>query len=181
MKILCISDATDTLIYSKNAPERYKDVDFVISSGDLPLRYYDYIQTVLKKDVIYAGIVADHLEAWEKEYQKEYQMKFLTPDQLAEDSGPLLDWLRENGYKHVMIHWDLDVISPADFRSLLCAEPHIPPVEYAVGEMTLDQILRLIKDVSAEFDVVALGITEFLPWDIIRLQKGLGELSIFHE
>ena len=134
-----------------------------------------------KKDVIYAGIVADHLEAWEEEYQKEYQMKFLTPDQLAEDSGPLLDWLRENGYKHVMIHWDLDVISPADFRSLLCAEPHIPPVEYAVGEMTLDQILRLIKDVSAEFDVVALGITEFLPWDIIRLQKGLGELSIFHE
>ena len=53
MKILCISDATDTLIYSENAPERYKDVDFVISSGDLPLRYYDYIQTVLKKDVIY--------------------------------------------------------------------------------------------------------------------------------
>ena len=133
-----------------------------------------------KKDVIYAGIVADHLEAWEEEYQKEYQMKFLTPDQLAEDSGPLLDWLRENGYKHVMIHWDLDVISPADFRSLLCAEPHIPPVEYAVGEMTLDQILRLIKDVSAEFDVVALGITEFLPWDIIRLQKGLGELDIFN-
>ena len=85
-----------------------------------------------KKDVIYAGIVVDHLEVWEEEYQKEYQMK-------------------------------LDVISPADFRSLLCAEPHIPPVEYAVGEMTLDQILRLIKDVSAEFDVVALGITEFLP------------------
>ena len=53
MKILCISDATDTLIYSKNAPERYKDVDFVISSGDLPLRYYDYIQTMLRKDVYY--------------------------------------------------------------------------------------------------------------------------------
>ncbi len=53
MKILCISDATDALIYSKNAPERYKDVDFVISSGDLPLRYYDYIQTVLRKDVLY--------------------------------------------------------------------------------------------------------------------------------
>lgn len=53
MKILCVSDATDTLIYSENAPERYKDIDLVISSGDLPLRYYDYIQTVLRKDVIY--------------------------------------------------------------------------------------------------------------------------------
>lgn len=53
MKILCVSDATDTLIYSPNAPVRYKDVDFVISSGDLPLKYYDYIQTMLRKDVFY--------------------------------------------------------------------------------------------------------------------------------
>ncbi len=53
MKILCISDATDTLIYSSIAPELYKDVDFVISAGDLPLRYYDYIQTILRKDVFY--------------------------------------------------------------------------------------------------------------------------------
>ncbi len=53
MKILCISDATDTLIYSSIAPSLYKDVDFVISAGDLPLRYYDYIQTMLRKDVYY--------------------------------------------------------------------------------------------------------------------------------
>ena len=53
MKVLCISDTTDTLIYSSVAPELYRDVDFVISAGDLPLRYYDYIQTVLKKDVYY--------------------------------------------------------------------------------------------------------------------------------
>ena len=51
MKILCISDATDTLIYSSVAPELYRDVDFVISAGDLPLRYYDYIQTMIRKDV----------------------------------------------------------------------------------------------------------------------------------
>lgn len=53
MKILCISDATDTLIYSSVAPELYRDVDLVISAGDLPLRYYDYIQTMLRKDVFY--------------------------------------------------------------------------------------------------------------------------------
>ena len=53
MKILCISDTTDTLIYSSIAPDLYRDVDFVISAGDLPLRYYDYIQTMLRKDVYY--------------------------------------------------------------------------------------------------------------------------------
>ena len=53
MKILCVSDTTDTLIYSSVAPDLYRDVDFVISAGDLPLRYYDYIQTMLRKDVWY--------------------------------------------------------------------------------------------------------------------------------
>ena len=53
MKILCISDTTDTLIYSSVAPDLYRDVDFVISAGDLPLRYYDYIPTMIRKDVWY--------------------------------------------------------------------------------------------------------------------------------
>ena len=53
MKLLCVADATDSLIFSKVAPDLYKDVDFVISAGDLPLRYYDYIQTVLRKDVYF--------------------------------------------------------------------------------------------------------------------------------
>ncbi len=35
------------------------------------------------------------------------------------------------------------------------------------------------EDVSAETDVVALEITEFLPWDIIRLSSGLAGLDIF--
>ena len=53
MKILCVSDNTDILIYSQGAPQRYKDVDLIISAGDLPLKYYDYMQTVLRKDVYY--------------------------------------------------------------------------------------------------------------------------------
>lgn len=53
MKILCISDTTDSLIYSQVAPDLYRDASFVISAGDLPLRYYDYIATMLGKDVYY--------------------------------------------------------------------------------------------------------------------------------
>ena len=113
-------------------------------------------------------------------YQKEYQMKYLTQQQLAENSEELLSWIRENEYQQVLIHWDLDVLSPDDFRSLLCDEPHIPPVSYAVGQMTLDQMIRIIKDVSGIVNVAALGITEFLPWDMIRFQRKLKELDIFN-
>ena len=41
MKILCISDETDPLIYSKNIVSRYGDVDLVLAAGDLPLKYYE--------------------------------------------------------------------------------------------------------------------------------------------
>ena len=53
MKILCISDETERLIYSNNAKERYKDIDFVLSAGDLNLEYNDYILTVLNKELYY--------------------------------------------------------------------------------------------------------------------------------
>lgn len=49
MKILCVSDAKDPLVYSDNIVERYKEVDFVISCGDLPLRYYEFIVSSLNK------------------------------------------------------------------------------------------------------------------------------------
>ncbi len=53
MKFLCISDDTDTLIYSPSSKDRYCDVDCVLSAGDLPIRYYDYISTIMNKDIYY--------------------------------------------------------------------------------------------------------------------------------
>lgn len=53
MRILCISDEKDSLIYSNNIKERYKDIDFVISAGDLPLRYYEFIISSLNKDLYF--------------------------------------------------------------------------------------------------------------------------------
>lgn len=53
MKFLCISDDTDTLIYSPSSKDRYHDIDLVLSAGDLPIRYYDYITTIMAKDLYY--------------------------------------------------------------------------------------------------------------------------------
>ena len=53
MKILCVADASDPLVYSPNIVERYKDVDFIIGAGDLPLKYYEYIITTLNKPLYF--------------------------------------------------------------------------------------------------------------------------------
>lgn len=49
MKILCVSDYVDPLIYNQEVKKTFGDVDLVLCAGDLPLDYVDFIVTVLSK------------------------------------------------------------------------------------------------------------------------------------
>jgi predicted phosphodiesterase len=53
MKILCISDQIDPLVYSNSIRERFSDVDLVLSAGDLPLDYLDFIVSSLNKPLLF--------------------------------------------------------------------------------------------------------------------------------
>ena len=39
MKILCVSDYVDPLIYNQNVKEAFPDIDLVLCAGDLPMDY----------------------------------------------------------------------------------------------------------------------------------------------
>ena len=39
MRILCVSDEVDPIIYSPRVKEHFPDIDLVISAGDLPMEY----------------------------------------------------------------------------------------------------------------------------------------------
>ncbi len=49
MKILCISDQIDPLVYSINAKKRFHDIDVVLCAGDLPMEYIDFVVTTFNK------------------------------------------------------------------------------------------------------------------------------------
>ncbi|MCI5665568.1 MAG: metallophosphoesterase [Spirochaetia bacterium] len=49
MKILCVSDYVDPLIYNQNAKEIFPDIDAIICAGDLPMDYIDFIVSVFNK------------------------------------------------------------------------------------------------------------------------------------
>ena len=53
MKILCISDQIDPLVYSPRIKERYSDIDLVLAAGDLPLDYLDFVVSSLNKPVFF--------------------------------------------------------------------------------------------------------------------------------
>ncbi len=53
MKVLCIADHVDPIIYSPNLKSRFPDVDLVLSAGDLALEYYDFIVSTLNKPLLF--------------------------------------------------------------------------------------------------------------------------------
>jgi Icc-related predicted phosphoesterase len=53
MKILCIADHIDPLVYSAGIKRRFKDIELVLSAGDLPLNYYDFIMSTLNKPLLF--------------------------------------------------------------------------------------------------------------------------------
>lgn len=128
--------------------------------------------------VLYVGLIESGLLPHEKSFIAEHSLSYLTPQDLT-STQPVTDWLTANKIEHVMVHLDLDVLSPTDFRSLLCNKPHQGPVEYAVGEMTLAKIFQILQAVSENSELVGLSIAEYLPWDIINLRNGLSKLDIF--
>jgi Icc-related predicted phosphoesterase len=53
MKILCVSDQIDPLVYSTAIKERFAGVDLVLCAGDLPLDYLDFIVSSLNKPLLF--------------------------------------------------------------------------------------------------------------------------------
>ncbi|GAB1481523.1 metallophosphoesterase [Treponema sp.] len=53
MKLLCVSDQIDPLVYSATIKDRFADVDLVLSAGDLPMDYLGFIVTCLNKPLLF--------------------------------------------------------------------------------------------------------------------------------
>ncbi len=49
MKILCVSDYVDPLIYNQEVKKIFPDIDMILCAGDLPMDYVDFIVTMFNK------------------------------------------------------------------------------------------------------------------------------------
>ncbi len=74
MRILCISDTTRSLAFSSNVSGIYQGTDFVISCGDIDVDNYDYLSTMLRRDVYY--VFGNHNLGTFKQTMEKDPMKF---------------------------------------------------------------------------------------------------------
>lgn len=132
------------------------------------------------KNFLFAGLKYDELRPMDQ-LIKELDMSYIVPEDLKKDSQPILNWIKKNNIKHIAIHLDLDVLDPDDFRETIPSEVGIDRSKfpYAIGSMKLAELLRLLKDIDNNADVVGMSMAEHMPWDAINLHNGLSELSIF--
>lgn len=84
----------------------------------------------------------------------------------------MIDWLNKSGKSKVMIHFDLDVMDPADILAAVADGP--------AGGLTLNEVVRLINDIASSKEVVALTVSEHMPCLAIRLKTMLSQLPLMH-
>ena len=138
--------------------------------------------------VMYAGLVFEGAFDYEKEYITKNKIRYATPEDLKENSDNIIKWIKEEGIKYLCIHWDLDVLSPEDFRSIFSAEPvkegeknEFADFGYAIGKMKFTQAVRMITDVSKEAKLVGLTVAEYKPWDIYYIRNEFKKIDIFND
>lgn len=129
--------------------------------------------------VMLAGL--GRLVEQETDFIERLGIRHVSSPDLAAGSTAVLNWIQDVGIEHLAIHLDLDVLDPSLFRALGFAKPQTDPVVAAAsrkGSMTFDEVVALIVDVSRQANVVALGITEHLPWEAVNLQNMLKQIPI---
>jgi len=107
-----------------------------------------------------------------KERQQELGIKSLSPAEVAHDSSKVIEWLKNTGASKVVIHFDMDVLDPAD---LIAAVGVVP------DGMKIDEVTRVINDISAGYDIVGLTVAEPMPRVAIKIRNMLDKLPLLKD
>lgn len=115
------------------------------------------------------------LRSWDegmKERQEELRIKGLSPSEVADSSSAVLEWLKNTGVSKVMIHFDMDVLDPAEIIAAVGTDPN---------GMKIDQVVRVINDIASQYDVVGLTVAEPIPRVAIKIKNMLNQLPLLKE
>lgn len=171
--------------------EKYKDdiaIIWIDAHPDINLPYDDYagyhamaltasmgmgdeeLINMLAAKVDASKVLIAGLRSWDKGMkarQKELGIKGLSPEESR--SPIILEWLKNTGVSKVLIHFDLDVIDPDDMIAGVGVEP---------DGMKTEDVVSVINDVAANFDLVGLTVAEPMPRIAIKLRNMLNSLPL---
>lgn len=104
-----------------------------------------------------------------KARQKQYGIRHLTPEEVAKDSDAIKAWLKSCGASKVVVHFDMDVLDPAEIIAAVGVVPN---------GMKIAEVMRIIDDIAAEKEIVGLTVAEPMPRIAIRIREMLHNLPL---
>ena len=84
------------------------------------------------KNVIMGGLIEEKLRPMDS-LCKELNLEIVSPEELSKNCDKILKWIDNNNIKYLAVHWDLDVLSPFDFRSIYPGEPYVNLNDFSLG------------------------------------------------
>lgn len=110
---------------------------------------------------------------WERDEiktrQQQYGIKHLTPEDVRENDNAIHEWLKSCDASKVVIHFDMDVLDPAEIITAVGVVPN---------GMKIAEVVKVINDISKEKEVVGLTIAEAMPRTAIRIKNMLEQLPL---
>lgn len=126
---------------------------------------------ITPSNILYVG-----LRDWERDEikvrQEQYGIRHLTPDEVREDSRAVSQWLKACGASKVLVHFDMDVLDPAEIIAAVGVVPN---------GMKIAEVVRVINDIAKEKEIVGLTVAEPMPRTAIRIQEMLHRLPLLNE
>lgn len=118
---------------------------------------------------------------YEAKFMADHGIRTCSPEEVRAGAKPVIQWLDGSDIEVLAIHFDLDVLDPQNFRSVLFARPGRGEHDFgdvAEGKLDIPDVMELIAQVASRKPVVGMTIAEHLPWDAVALQTMLARLPL---
>ncbi|MCQ2596910.1 MAG: metallophosphoesterase [Treponema sp.] len=102
MKILCVSDMIDPMVYNQNVKEIFPDIDLILCAGDLPMDYIDFIVSVFNRPTYF--VFGNHNLKEFRFYDKASRNTVMS----ARDLQKLSDQSHSHGGKYLGFSFDVN-------------------------------------------------------------------------
>ena len=131
------------------------------------------ILSVLPAKIDPSRILLVGLRDWERDEirlrQEQYGIKHVSPAALKENSDAVCGWLKTCGASKVLVHFDMDVLDPAEIVTAVGVVP---------DGMKIAEVVRVINDIAREKEIVGLTVAEPMPRTAIRIKEMLENLPL---
>lgn len=127
------------------------------------------------ENILYIGM--DEMQPKESVLVNKYGIPVIKPQEVAENSTKVTEWIRKHNLKQVVVHLDVDVLDPRKFNSVMPNYQGDLGFSTIDGTMTIPQITRLLNDVDAVTSIVGISYAEYMPWDAQNLKKMMESFS----